>query len=99
MRYCDDGRLEIDNNAAERALRQLRPYAPFGVREGMWTATFAALASHSVTDTSCSTNTWQEKATQSLSLYPSYEGQRPLVTLARVFMTRRDSDQIRNAIS
>ena len=21
MRYCDDGRLEIDNNAAERALR------------------------------------------------------------------------------
>ena len=34
LRYCDDGRIEIDNNAAERALRAValgRNYAQFQI--------------------------------------------------------------------
>ncbi len=37
MRFCDDGRLEIDNNAAERSLRGVvlgRNYRRFAIMQG-----------------------------------------------------------------
>jgi transposase len=39
LRYCDDGRIEIDNNAAERALRCIalgRNYAQYVIMRSSW---------------------------------------------------------------